>query len=160
MPDLTIINNLEEPVHVAFSLIAPTNWKNNLEPTDRWTTHLPTLPLYFEVRWTEKVDSETGTTYRSREFSPEESWETGGTIGLACAAGTASVVTAAACTTVGMEGLGVAVAAPLMLAASAGKRSYSVHMLFTMNVNADGVVLCSFIRRSKICYDERWYQTL
>lgn len=133
MPDLTIINNLEEPVHVAFSIIAPTNWKNNLQPTERWTTHLPTLPLHFEVRWTERVD-ENGATYRSREFSPEESWETGGMIGLACAAGTASVVTTAASTIVGMPGLGATVAGPLMLAASAGKRSYSVHITFTVNM--------------------------
>ncbi|KAH0826277.1 hypothetical protein J3R83DRAFT_5749 [Lanmaoa asiatica] len=30
MPDLTIINNLDEAIHVAFFITAPTNWKNNL----------------------------------------------------------------------------------------------------------------------------------
>ncbi|KAF9226164.1 hypothetical protein BS17DRAFT_776796 [Gyrodon lividus] len=124
MPDVTIINNLEEPIHVAFSVVAPTNWKNNLQPNERWTTHLATLPLHFQVRWAERTDRDSMTVYRSREFSPGESWETGGTIGIACAAGTASVVTAAVCTAVGMGGLGAALATPLMLAANAGERSW------------------------------------
>ncbi|KAF8839055.1 hypothetical protein BDN67DRAFT_1012592 [Paxillus ammoniavirescens] len=121
MPDLTIINNLQEPIHVAFYICAPTNWKNNLQPNERWTTHLPTMPLYFQARWAERVDYDAGTVYRSREFSPSESWETAGTITAACAAGTASVVTGAACTAVGLAPLGVALAAPLMIAANAAQ---------------------------------------
>ncbi|KIJ12729.1 hypothetical protein PAXINDRAFT_101089 [Paxillus involutus ATCC 200175] len=80
MPDLSIINNLDEAIHVAFSMTAPAFWKNNLAPGERWTVHLPTLPLHFQVR--------------SREFSAKESWEIGATIGAACVAGTASVLTA------------------------------------------------------------------
>ncbi|KIJ58951.1 hypothetical protein HYDPIDRAFT_118931 [Hydnomerulius pinastri MD-312] len=125
MPDLTIINNLEEEIHVAFFICAPTHWKNNLKPNERWTTHLPTMPLYFQVRWAQREDYENGTVYRSREFSPEESWETGATIGIACAAGTASVLTAVACTATGLESVGGVVAAPLMLAACAGGNRYA-----------------------------------
>ncbi|KIK93109.1 hypothetical protein PAXRUDRAFT_789671 [Paxillus rubicundulus Ve08.2h10] len=84
MPDLTIINNLDEAIHVAFFITAPAYWKNNLAPGERWTVHLPTLPLHFQVRWAER-----------RAFSAEESWEIAATVGVACAAGTASVLTAA-----------------------------------------------------------------
>ena len=116
MPDLTIINNLDETIHVAFFIVAPAKWKNNLRPGERWTTHLPTLPLHFQARWAERTDRDSGTVYRSREFCPEESWEMGATIGAACAAGTASVVIAA---TTG----GRFVAGPLMMAGNAGKNS-------------------------------------
>ena len=116
MPDLTIINNLDETIHVAFCIVAPANWKNNLRPGERWMTHLPTLPLNFQVRWAERTDRDSGTVYRSREFCPKESWEMGATIGAACAAGTASVIT-------GVIPGGAMVASPLMRAANAGKNS-------------------------------------
>ena len=116
MPDLTIINNLDETIHVAFFIVAPANWKNNLLPGERWTTHLPTLPLHFQARWAERTDGDSGTVYRSREFCPEESWEMGATIGAAYAAGTASVITAV------IAG-GPIVAGPLMMAAHAGENS-------------------------------------
>jgi len=131
MPDLTIINNLKEPIHVAFYIGTPTHWKNNLQPNERWTTHLPTMPLYFQARWAERTDHDSGTVYRSREFSAAESWETAGTITAACAAGTASVVTAITCTVVGMGALGGTLAAPMMMAASAGGTRYA-----TMNNDA------------------------
>jgi len=126
MPDLTIINNLKEPIHVAFYICAPTNWKNNLQPNERWTTHLPTMPLYFQVRWAERTDYDTGTVYRSREFSPSESWEAAGTISAAYVAGTASVVTGVACTAMRMAPLGIALAAPLMMAATSGGAKYAM----------------------------------
>jgi len=125
MPDLTIINNLDEAVHVAFFITAPTNWKNNLQPGERWTTHLPTLPLYFQARWVERADHDSGAVYRSREFSPGESWEAGATIGAACAAGTASVVIGATSLFTGWGGIGVPLSAPLMGLASAGEALYS-----------------------------------
>ncbi|KAI5999386.1 hypothetical protein F5J12DRAFT_277106 [Pisolithus orientalis] len=125
MPDLTVINNLEEPIHVAFFITAPTHWKNHLQPNERWTTHLPTLPLYFQVRWVKRTDYDQGTAYVSREFSEGESWEAGATIGLACAAGTASVITGATSLLTGWEGAGMAIAAPLMMAASAGGKRYA-----------------------------------
>ncbi|CCL99736.1 uncharacterized protein FIBRA_01758 [Fibroporia radiculosa] len=125
MPDLTIINNLNEDIHVAFSICAPTHWKNHLKPNERWTTHLPTMPLYFQVRWAQRKDDEHGIVYWSREFSPQESWDTGATIGIACAAGTASVLSAAACTLTGMGAVGGVVAAPLMSLACAGGNNYA-----------------------------------
>ncbi|KAG8214823.1 hypothetical protein J3R82DRAFT_9972, partial [Butyriboletus roseoflavus] len=121
MPDLTIINNLDEAIHVAFFITAPTNWRNNLQPGERWTTHLPTLPLYFQARWVERADYDSGTAYRSREFSPQESWEMGATIGIACAFGTASVITGVTSIVKGWEGVGVPLAAPLMIMANAGE---------------------------------------
>ncbi|KAH0826286.1 hypothetical protein J3R83DRAFT_5761 [Lanmaoa asiatica] len=121
MPDLTIINNLDEAIHVAFFITAPTHWKNNLQPGERWTTHLPTLPLHFQARWVERADYDRGTVYRSREFCPEESWEMGATIGTACAFGTASVVTGITSVFTGWGEVGVPLAAPLMMAANAGE---------------------------------------
>ncbi|KAG2047999.1 hypothetical protein BDR06DRAFT_1024672 [Suillus hirtellus] len=82
MPDVTVINNLGEEIHVTFFVVVLTNWKNHLKPRERWTTHLASLLLPFEAR------SVTG----SREFSPNESMEMSAAIGGACAAGTASVV--------------------------------------------------------------------
>ena len=117
MPDLTIINNLDEAIHVAFFITAPTHWKNNLQPGERWTTHLPTLPLYFQARWAQRTDHDSGVVYQSRAFCPEESWEMGATIGAACAAGTASVV-------IGWGEIGVPLSAPLMAVANAGERLY------------------------------------
>lgn len=122
MPNLTIINGLDEAIHVAFYITAPTHWKNNLLPGERWTTHLPTLPLYFQARWVQRTDSDSGAVYQSRAFCPEDSWEMGKTIGVACAAGTASVVTAATSVLTGWQGVGVPlIAGPLMVAANAGK---------------------------------------
>ncbi|KAF8551222.1 hypothetical protein OG21DRAFT_1512999 [Imleria badia] len=119
MPDLTIINNLDEAIHVAFFITAPTHWKNNLKPGERWTTNLPTLPLYFQARWVERTDN-SGVVYRSRAFCPEESWEMGATIGTACAAGTASVVIG---TITGW--IGEPLSAPLMAVANAGGAKYA-----------------------------------
>ncbi|KIK97284.1 hypothetical protein PAXRUDRAFT_825089 [Paxillus rubicundulus Ve08.2h10] len=124
MPNLTIINDLKEPIHVAFYIGAPTHWKNNLQPNERWTADLPSIPLYFQVRWAERTDHDSGAVYRSREFNALDSWGTAGTIGAACVAGTASVVTAIACTAVGMGAAGGALATPMMMAASAGERSW------------------------------------
>ena len=127
MPDLTIINNLDETIHVAFFIVAPTHWRNNLRPGERWTAPLPTLPLHFQARWAERIDHDSGTVYRSREFCPDESWEMGATIGRAYAAGTASVVTAATSVRTGWGGVGIPfVAGPLMMAASAGKNTLEV----------------------------------
>ncbi|KAF8841488.1 hypothetical protein BDN67DRAFT_1068451 [Paxillus ammoniavirescens] len=120
MPDLTIINNLDEAIHVAFFITAPAYWKNNLAPGERWTAHLPTLPLHFQVRWAERQDYD-GSVRRSREFSAEESWEIGATIGVACAAGTASVLTA----TLAGGAMAKSRAALLMAAANAGGRRYA-----------------------------------
>ncbi|KIK97280.1 hypothetical protein PAXRUDRAFT_24707 [Paxillus rubicundulus Ve08.2h10] len=89
------------------------------------------MPLYFQARWAERIDYDAGIAYRSREFSPSESWETAGTISAACVAGTASVVTGVACTAVGMAPLGVALATPLMMAANLGGARYA-----TMNSDA------------------------
>ena len=115
MPDLTIINDLDETIHVAFFMTAPFHWKNDLQPGERWMAHLPTLPLYFQARWAQRTDYDSGTVYRSRAFCLEESLEMGATIGVAYAAGTASILT-------GWDNTGVPyIAAPLMLAASAGK---------------------------------------
>lgn len=107
MPDLTIVNDLDEAIHVAFFIIAPTHWKNHLLPGERWTTHLPTLPLHFQARWAD----------RSPPFCPEESLKMGATFGSACAAGVASVITAV--TSV----LNVGATVPLMITANAGKPS-------------------------------------
>ncbi|KAG8214820.1 hypothetical protein J3R82DRAFT_9969, partial [Butyriboletus roseoflavus] len=113
MPDLTIINNLDEAIHVAFFITAPTNWRNNLQPGERWTTHLPTLPLYFQARWVERADYDSGTCLSiTRVFSGRSQWEMGATIGTACAFGTASVITGV---------VGVPFAAPLMMMANAGE---------------------------------------
>ncbi|KAG2068896.1 hypothetical protein BDR04DRAFT_1102653 [Suillus decipiens] len=106
MPDVTVINNLSEDVHVAFFLGVPTNWTNHLKPGERWTTHLASLPHYFEAR----------SVTESRKFSHDESMEMLATIGGACAAGTASVVS----TVVGMP----VISAPLMVAANAGGAKY------------------------------------
>ncbi|KAN0074548.1 hypothetical protein V8E55_011597 [Tylopilus felleus] len=124
MPDLTIINNLDEAIHVAFFITAPTHWKNNLQPGERWTTHLPTLPLYFQARWVERTDPDSGAVYRSRAFCPEESWEMGATIGTACAAGTASVVIGATSFFTGWGEIGVPLSSPLMALAHAGGAKY------------------------------------
>ncbi|KIJ15190.1 hypothetical protein PAXINDRAFT_180768 [Paxillus involutus ATCC 200175] len=84
------------------------------------------MPLYFQVRWAERTDYDTGTVYRSREFSPSESWEAAGTISAAYVAGTASVVTGVACTAMRMAPLGIALAAPLMMAATSGGAKYAM----------------------------------
>ncbi|KAG2122356.1 hypothetical protein DEU56DRAFT_76293 [Suillus clintonianus] len=85
MPDVTLINDLDQDIHVAFFVGVPANWKNYLKPGERWRTHLASLPLHFEAR-----------SVQSHEFSHNESWEMFATIGGACAAGTASVVSAGA----------------------------------------------------------------
>ncbi|KAG0705598.1 hypothetical protein DFH29DRAFT_268483 [Suillus ampliporus] len=113
MPDVTIINDFNEDIHIAFFLGVPTNWKNYLKPGERWTCHLGSLPLHFEARWVQRVDSGTGNVWRSREFGHDDSTQMLATIGGACAAGTASVVSA-------FSGVPV-VSGPLMLAASAGE---------------------------------------
>jgi hypothetical protein len=118
MPDLTIINNLDETIHVAFCITAPIHWKNNLQPGERWTIHLPTLPLIFQARWAERTDHDSGVVHRSRAFCSGESWEMGATIGAACAAGTASVVIRAIPCFKDLS-------APLMAMAKAGKTLYS-----------------------------------
>ena len=125
MPDLTIINNLDEVIHVAFFITAPTHWKNNLQPGERWTTHLPTLPLYFQARWAERTDHDSGAVYRSRAFSPGESWKMGATIGAACVAGTASVVIGTTSILTGRGEIGLSLAGSLMAAANAGEKLYS-----------------------------------
>jgi hypothetical protein len=125
MPDLTIINNLDEVIHVAFFITAPTHWKNNLQPGERWTTHLPTLPLYFQARWAERTDHDSGVVYRSRAFCPDESWEMGATMGAACAAGTASVVIGVTSFFTGWGEIGVPLSVPLMAVANAGETLYS-----------------------------------
>lgn len=123
MPELTIINDLDEAIHVAFFIAAPTHWKNDLKPGERWTTGLPTLPLYFQARWVERTD-DNGVVYRSRAFCPEESWEMGATIGTACAAGTASVVIGTTSVFTGWGEIGVPISGPLMAMASAGETLY------------------------------------
>jgi len=135
MPDITIINDLNEDIHVAFFLGVPCNWKNDLKPGERWTTHTASLPLHFEVRWVQRVDFDTGNVWRSREFSHDESMEMLATIGGACAAGTASVVSAGALVTGDMIA-GVPMIAgipmiswPLMNVACAGE-SFSSLMLY------------------------------
>ncbi|KAF8139770.1 hypothetical protein EV363DRAFT_1413348 [Boletus edulis] len=125
MPDLTIINNLDEAIHVAFFITAPTHWKNNLQPGERWTMDIPTLPLYFQARWVERTDYDSGVVYRSRAFCPEESWEMGATIGAACAAGTASVVIGVTSLFTGWGEIGVPISSPLMLLAHAGGNKYA-----------------------------------
>ncbi|KAG1895305.1 uncharacterized protein F5891DRAFT_1059455 [Suillus fuscotomentosus] len=105
MPDATVINNLAEEIHVAFFLGVPTNWKNQLKPGERWTTHLASLPHRFEAR----------SVTESREFSHDESMEMLATIGGACAAGTASVVTGV---------VGIPASVPLMAIANAGGAKY------------------------------------
>ncbi|KAG1849581.1 hypothetical protein C8R48DRAFT_836806 [Suillus tomentosus] len=114
MPDVTVINNLSEEIHVAFFVGVPTNWTNHLKPGERWTTHLASLPLHFEAR------SVTG----SREFSPNESMDMSATIGGACAAGTASVVPTGALFAGDMLAGIPMVSVPLMAAASAGGTKY------------------------------------
>ncbi|KAG2050243.1 hypothetical protein BDR06DRAFT_650789 [Suillus hirtellus] len=114
MPDVTVINNLSEEIHVAFFIGVPANWKNHLKPGERWTTHLASLPLHFEAR------SVTG----NREFSHNESMDMLATIGGACAAGTASVVSAGALFAGDMLAGIPVVSVPLMAAASAGGTKY------------------------------------
>ncbi|KAI9567978.1 hypothetical protein HD554DRAFT_2039097 [Boletus coccyginus] len=109
MPDLTIINNLDEAVHVAFFITVPTHWKNNLQPGERWTTHLPTLPLYFQARW----------------FCPGESWEAGAMIGKACAAGTAAVVIGAMSLFRDLGAIGVTLPAGLVAVTYAAGAKYA-----------------------------------
>ncbi|KAG1750601.1 uncharacterized protein EDB91DRAFT_698020 [Suillus paluster] len=92
MPDITIINDFNEDIHVAFFIGVPTNWKNHLKPGERWTVHLASLPLHFEARRVQCNDFDAGTVLRSCEFSCDDSREMLRTIGVACAAGTASVV--------------------------------------------------------------------
>lgn len=112
MPDATVINDLDEDIHVAFFVGVPSNWKNHLKPGERWKTHLASLPLYFEARHV------AGT----REYSHDESMEMFGTIGGACAAGTASVVSAGVALFAGGMVAGASgLSAPLMVAASAGE---------------------------------------
>ena len=157
MPDLTIINNLDEAIHVAFFITAPTHWKNDLQPGERWTTHLPTLPLYFQARWAQRTDYDSGTVYRSRPFCPEESWEMGATIGLACAAGTASVVTGAVSVLPGCAGVSF-IAAPLMLAASAGKTSprLAINVGLVIDVRIGGNRYATMGQDVKLCETRVW----
>ncbi|KAG1732557.1 hypothetical protein EDB19DRAFT_1831264 [Suillus lakei] len=100
MPDVTVINDLNEDIHIAFFIGVPTNWKNQLKPKERWTMHLASLPLHFKAH-----------CVRSPGFSHNESWKMFATIGGACAAGTASVVSSAT----------PMVLMPLMVAANAGE---------------------------------------
>lgn len=72
---------------------------------------MASLPLHFEAR------SVTGT----REFSHDESMEMFATMGGACAAGTASVVSAGALFAGDMVAGIPIVSAPLMAVASAGE---------------------------------------
>ncbi|KAG2338320.1 hypothetical protein BDR05DRAFT_1004360 [Suillus weaverae] len=111
MPDVTVINDLSEDIHIAFFVGVPTNWKNHLKPGERWTTHLASLPLHFEAR----------SVTEGREFSHDESMEMFATIGGACAAGTASVVSAGALFAGEMVAGIPIVSGPLMAAASAGE---------------------------------------
>ncbi|KAG9308887.1 hypothetical protein JVU11DRAFT_11347 [Chiua virens] len=124
MPNLTIINNLDEAIHVAFFIVAPAHWKNNLQPGERWTRDMPTLPLVFQARWVERQDDD-GRVRRSREFCPEDSWKMGATIGTACAMGTASVVIGAVSVPTGWGRIGRRLAGPLMTAANAGGAKYA-----------------------------------
>lgn len=114
MPDVTVINDLDEDIHVAFFVGVPSNWKNHLKPGERWRTHLASLPLHFEAR----------SVTESREFSRDESMEMFATIGGACAAGTASVVSAGALFASEMVAGIPMVSAPLMGAACAGGTKY------------------------------------
>ncbi|KAG1848470.1 hypothetical protein F4604DRAFT_1935419 [Suillus subluteus] len=116
MPDVTVINDLNEDIHVAFFVGVPTNWKNHLKPGERWTTHLASLPLYFEARSPAVTDTP--------EFSHDESMKMFATIGGACAAGTASVVSAGALFATDMIAGIPMVSVPLMAAASAGGTKY------------------------------------
>ena len=125
MPELTIINNLDEAIHVAFFITAPTHWKNDLQPGERWTAGLPSLPLYFQARWVERTDSDSGTVGRSRAFCSDESWEIGAAMGAACAAGTASVVIGITSMFTGWGEIGVPISTPLMAIAKAGETLYS-----------------------------------
>ncbi|KAG9308896.1 hypothetical protein JVU11DRAFT_11356 [Chiua virens] len=122
MPNLTIINNLDEAIHIAFFIVAPAHWKNNLQPGERWTKDIPTLPLGFQARWVERQDH-VGRVCRSREFCPKDSWKMGATIGTACAMGTASVVIGLTSVLTGWGEIGVPLAGPLMMAANAGEES-------------------------------------
>lgn len=86
MPYVSIKNDLDEDIHVAFCVMGfPAIFGNNLGPGQRWTTtrSLATLPHTLEVR-----------RVGNNKFSQEESLQMLGTIGGACAAGTASVLTA------------------------------------------------------------------
>ncbi|KAG0697838.1 hypothetical protein DFH29DRAFT_130786 [Suillus ampliporus] len=121
MPDVTVINDFNEDIHVAFFLGVPTNWKNHLKPGERWTCHLASLPLHFEARWVQRVDFDTGNVWRSREFSHDDSMEMLATIGGACAAGTASVLSAGAFFASDMVAGIPIVSGPLMAVASAGE---------------------------------------
>jgi hypothetical protein len=114
MPDVTVINDLNEDIHVAFFLGVPSNWKNHLKPGERWRTHLASLPLHFEAR----------SVTESREFSHDESMEMFATIGGAYAAGTASVVSAGALFASEMVAGIPVVSAPLMAVASAGESRF------------------------------------
>ncbi|KAG2084962.1 uncharacterized protein F5147DRAFT_113308 [Suillus discolor] len=107
MPDVTVINNLTEEIHVAFFLGVPTNWKNQFKPGERWTTHLASLPHRFEAR----------SVTESREFSLDESMEMLATIGGACAAGTGSVLAT-------MVGIPASSSNRLMAIANAGGAKY------------------------------------
>jgi hypothetical protein len=111
MPDVTVINDLDEDIHIAFFIGVPTNWKNHVKPGERWTTHLASLPHHFEAR----------SATESREFSHDESMEMLATIGGACAAGTASVVSAGVFFAGDMVDRIPKVSLPLMVAASAGE---------------------------------------
>ncbi|KAG2126061.1 hypothetical protein DEU56DRAFT_558801 [Suillus clintonianus] len=124
MPDITVINDIDENIHVAFFVGVPTNWKNNLKPGERWTTHLASLPLHFEVRWAHRIDFDTGNIWCSQEFSHNDSMEMFATIGGACAAGTASVVSAGGLLACDMV-VGIPIiSGPLMAVANAGGAKY------------------------------------
>lgn len=50
MPDVTLRNETEEVLNVAFRFVSPANWTNALTPGSAYTTHLASVPYTIEAR--------------------------------------------------------------------------------------------------------------
>lgn len=86
MPHVHIRNDTDRPLHIAWTSGIPWAFKNDVQPGQTFTRHdMPSWLFSIEIR-----------TADGEEFSGGQSADKAKTIGLACAAGTGSVLLGAA----------------------------------------------------------------